>query len=234
MTKKCLLILAVFVFLFGPQVNNSLAEGGTCSCIVSSNRTCGIQTNSCDANAGYIPQCTKNLSNCSPLYSNSCTCVTGNSQNLPSCGGESQPCCTGDTCHGTGLKCTATAAGKRCLTDTQVKQTRGYQLSTPGLDPTCNNGQGISTAIGCVPTNDINAFVGWLLSKVIFIASGIAFLLMAFGAIQIITSAGNPEKIKGGGELITSALSGLLFIILSVFLLKLIGVDILQIPGFSK
>jgi len=54
---------------------------------------------------------------------------------------------------------------------------------------------------------------------------------MVLGAIQILTSAGNPDKVKAGKELITSALSGLLLVILSIFLLKLIGVDILHIPG---
>lgn len=106
-------------------------------------------------------------------------------------------------------------------------------------DPHCDPGtgtkaDGISTAIGCIPASNLNEFVGWLLGKFIFIASGIAFLLMAFGAFQIITSAGDPKKTQAGSELITSALSGLLLIILSVFLLKLIGVDILQIPGFGK
>lgn len=105
------------------------------------------------------------------------------------------------------------------------------------IDPTCllpDGKTGIRTALGCIPASDLNDFVGWLLKNVIFVASGIAFLLMAFGALQIITSAGSPDKMKAGSELITSALSGLLLIILSLFLLKLIGVDILQIPGFGK
>lgn len=101
---------------------------------------------------------------------------------------------------------------------------------------TCGYGQqgyGIDTALGCIPAGNLNEFVAWFLSKLIFIASGIAFLLMAFGAFRILTSAGSPEKIQAGKELITSALAGLIFIILSLFLLKLIGVDILQIPGFG-
>lgn len=108
------------------------------------------------------------------------------------------------------------------------------------IDPTCETVRGsgkkdgIKTALGCIPASDLNDFVGWLLRNVIFVASGIAFLLMAFGALQIITSAGSPDKMKAGSELITSALSGLLLIILSLFLLKLIGVDILQLPGFGK
>lgn len=97
----------------------------------------------------------------------------------------------------------------------------------------CMNRGGIWTAVGCIPTNTLNDFVAWFLSKLIFVASGIAFLLMAFGALKIITSAGSPESIQAGKQLITSSLAGLIFIILSLFLLKLIGVDILQIPGFG-
>jgi len=61
----------------------------------------------------------------------------------------------------------------------------------------------------------------------------IAFLLIVFGGFQIILSAGNPEKIKAGKEMITSAITGLLLIIFSVFILRLIGVNILGIPGFK-
>ncbi|HUW24598.1 MAG TPA: hypothetical protein VMW04_03115 [Patescibacteria group bacterium] len=109
-----------------------------------------------------------------------------------------------------------------------------YIQNIPIIDVTCDGGTGVTTAIGCIPVDSVDRFVGWLLGKVTFIASGIAFLLMALGAIQITVSGGNPEKVKAGGELITSAISGLLLIILSLFLLKLIGVDILQIPGFRK
>jgi len=95
-------------------------------------------------------------------------------------------------------------------------------------------GEGIQTALGCIPTKDPAQFVGWLLGAAIKIAGGIAFLLIILGAIKILTSAGNPENVKAGQELITSALMGLLFIIFSLFLLELIGVKILNIPGFSK
>lgn len=113
--------------------------------------------------------------------------------------------------------------------------TNGVTIAVPQTDihGSCSQLE-INTALGCIPTDTLNSFVGWFLSKLIFVASGIAFLLMAFGALQILTSAGSPEKVQAGKELITSALAGLIFIILSLFLLKLIGVDILQIPGFGK
>jgi len=109
----------------------------------------------------------------------------------------------------------------------------GITLAVPATDihGSCSQLE-INTALGCIPADSLNSFVAWFLSKLIFIASGVAFLLMAFGALKIITSAGSPEKVQAGKELITSSLAGLVFIILSLFLLKLIGVDILQIPGF--
>lgn len=92
----------------------------------------------------------------------------------------------------------------------------------------------INTAIGCIPVEDLNEFSGWVLGKLIFVITGVAFLLLVFGAFQIITSSGDPKKTQAAKELITAAVSGLLFIILSVLLLKLIGVDILQIPEFGN
>lgn len=88
------------------------------------------------------------------------------------------------------------------------------------------------TALGCIP-NDPTAFTVWILARALGIGGGIAFLLMVSGAIKILTSAGNPEGIKNGTQTILSAVQGLLFIILSLFLLNLIGVQILQIPGFT-
>ena len=123
----------------------------------------------------------------------------------------------------------------------------------PYLEPTCNNEcrigitptptsidiQGncdlgeVNTALGCIPIGDPQAFVAWLLGWAIGIAGGIAFLLMIVASFQIITATGNPEKLQAGKELLGSALTGLLFIIFSIYLLRLIGVSILQIPGFN-
>jgi len=47
---------------------------------------------------------------------------------------------------------------------------------------------------------------------------------------MILVSSGNPDKIQAGKELITAAIAGLLLIIFAVFILRLIGKDILGIP----
>jgi hypothetical protein len=95
-----------------------------------------------------------------------------------------------------------------------------------------SNGTSAWTAVGCIPANP-SAFIAKILSIGVGIGGGIAFLLILFGGFQILMSAGNPEKLNAGKELITSAIVGLLIIIFSVFLLRLIGVTIFAIPGFS-
>lgn len=86
----------------------------------------------------------------------------------------------------------------------------------------------VCTALGDIPT-DPAGLVKWILGWSIAMGGGIAFLLSLWGGVTIILASGNPEKINEGKEIITSAVSGLLFIIFSIFLLRLIGVDILGI-----
>lgn len=111
------------------------------------------------------------------------------------------------------------------------------QLSSP-FSEACKgcqaDGKHLWTALGCIPTDKWEE----ILKKYVFemgigIAGAIAFLYFLYGTFLILTSAGNPEKIEEGKQIMTSSLTGLLLIIFSVLLLKIIGVDILQLPGFS-
>jgi len=66
------------------------------------------------------------------------------------------------------------------------------------------------------------------------VAGGIAFLMILYGGFTIMMSAGNPEKLNSGKEIITSAISGLLLIVFSAVILRIIGIDILGgFPGFG-
>jgi hypothetical protein len=96
----------------------------------------------------------------------------------------------------------------------------------------CAATNGVWTAIGCIQT-DPNNLLGKILTLGIGLAGGIAFLLILFGGLGIMTSAGNPERLTASRELITSAVIGLMLILFAVFLLKLIGVNILGIPGWG-
>lgn len=102
-------------------------------------------------------------------------------------------------------------------------------------DPTCPGGTAINTAIGCINVlGDQEVFLGILLAWAVGIGGGIAFLLIVYAGFMIMTSSGNPERLKAGQELMTSAISGIVLLVFSIFILNVIGVKILQIPGFGK
>lgn len=98
----------------------------------------------------------------------------------------------------------------------------------------CFDGGGAWTAIGCFGGESPNAFIASFIKLGTGLGGGIAFLLILFSGFQRVTSAGNPERLHEAKDLMTAAISGLLLIIFSVFLLRLIGVDIFQIPGFTS
>jgi hypothetical protein len=109
-------------------------------------------------------------------------------------------------------------------------------ISSAGVFTACGTGSGAScgtwTSLGCIP-NDPPNLVGYILRFGSGIAGGIAFLLILFGAAQIVMSGGVPEKIAAGKEVITSAMIGLVFIFISVLVLQIIGVKIIGIPGWT-
>jgi len=98
----------------------------------------------------------------------------------------------------------------------------------------CMSGGGVWSAIGCVQA-DMSSFIQkTILGSAIGIAGGVALLCIMFAAFQMQTSQGNAEKIKKAQQLLTGCITGLMIIIFSVLILKIIGVDILRIPGFNK
>ena len=100
------------------------------------------------------------------------------------------------------------------------------------LKITCPDGISINTAVGCINTDFTgNGFITAMLKLAIGLGSGIALLLVLYGIFIVTTSAGIPDKLNAGRDVISSAIAGLIFIILSIFLLNLVGVKILAIPG---
>lgn len=95
-----------------------------------------------------------------------------------------------------------------------------------------SGGNRIWTGIGCVGTTTSSVFYK-VFTFGIGLAGGIAFLLIIIGGLQILTSAGNPEQLNAGRELVGAAITGLILIVFSVFLLRLIGYDIMRLPGFG-
>lgn len=95
---------------------------------------------------------------------------------------------------------------------------------------TCGEGS-LKTALGCLPYERA-AFVSTILGFLIGISGAIALVTMLIATIQIMTAAGDTKKIQSGRDLFSSAVAGLLLLIFSVSLLRLIAGDIIKLPGF--
>jgi hypothetical protein len=97
----------------------------------------------------------------------------------------------------------------------------------------CGTG-GINTAIGCIDVlGPIETFLGEILKWAVGVGAGIAFLMIIYSGFMIMTATGDPKRMQAGKELLTSAVSGLVLIILSIFILNVIGVDILRLCKFG-
>lgn len=124
------------------------------------------------------------------------------------------------------------------LTDKFCQNTSGHFItilssskSATGLSGS-ECGIGVTTSLGGIPTDPV-CLTRWVLKNGIVLGGSIAFLLSVWGGATILLSSGNPEKINEGKQIIGSAVAGLALIILSLFLLRLLGYDILKLPGFS-
>ncbi|MDD5415435.1 MAG: pilin [Candidatus Daviesbacteria bacterium] len=128
------------------------------------------------------------------------------------------------------------ASGTIRISETDIViPTKPPQKASAKGDP-CDDkerGPAFKTAIGCIHTNPTE-LIKDILTFVIGISGGLAFLMMLLGAFQMLTSAGNPETLNAGKDRLTSAIIGLLFIVFAILLLQIIGVGILSIPGFGK
>ncbi|MCL5439155.1 MAG: pilin [Patescibacteria group bacterium] len=114
------------------------------------------------------------------------------------------------------------------------------QQSFPPPAPVCAPGglvndkcEKVSTGLGIDIGTDPKDFIASIFGITLSLSGGIALLLIIYSGYKLMTSRGNAEKVQGAKETLTSTIVGLLFIIFSIFILELIGVNILHIPGWS-
>ena len=86
----------------------------------------------------------------------------------------------------------------------------------------------LTTVLGPIP-DDPTGLTNKILEISLGLAGGCAFLLMLYGGFLFINSNGDPNKLQEATDVLMSAAAGLLLIIFSVFILQLIGKDILLI-----
>jgi hypothetical protein len=228
MKKVLFIFLTLFGLLFFPK--GTLAQEGTFGCRWES-RGCGVDYGG--ATCGATSQV--DVSYCGQFSHNREACENAaRAECLPilSCSGLGGTC-TVITKKGCGTE--AESEGRQdcdpsyicCVPISESKKGKAEEEGAERV--LCDDGNGIRTALGCIPINDTNKLIGFILSWLIGIGGGVAFLLIIFAAFQIMTSSGNPDRLKAGQELMTSAIAGLILLIFSVFILRIIGVNILGI-----
>lgn len=141
-------------------------------------------------------------------------------------------CDVGSLCSGGTQCCTSTNECSNGTTPAPGAGSQAIPSDTHTTSPYCNGTSGINTALGCIPTSE-TGFFDYFFRIGIGLAGGIAFMLILYGGLKIMMSAGNPEHLNEGREIVTSAIFGLLLIVFSVFILRIIGVNVLGLPGFG-
>jgi len=89
------------------------------------------------------------------------------------------------------------------------------------------------TAIGCIEPNLSSFIEKKLFGMGLGLVGTVALGCIMYAGFLLQTSTGDPEKVKKAQELMTSCITGLIIIIFSIFILRIIGVDILRLPGLS-
>ncbi|MBP9716395.1 MAG: hypothetical protein KBD51_00475 [Candidatus Levybacteria bacterium] len=177
-------------------------------------------TKSCAHKAGMAPppKCTKKIGDsCNGAYNTVANC----------CGGQ---VCVNPGAH-------LSAGDGTCQRDNSFLQ-QNDPLSLPceknGSSYSSNKGcLKIKTALGNVRT-DSTGFTRWMLGFVLSISGGIVIIIIIVAGYKLMTSQGNPDRVKNARDQLTAAIVGLLFIIFSLALLELITRDILGLPGFGS
>ncbi len=90
----------------------------------------------------------------------------------------------------------------------------------------------VDTAIGPIGTTPQD-FVKSVFSLILGLSGGIALLLIIYSGYKLMAARGNPEALQAARDQLIAAIVGLVFIIFSLVILQVIGVDILRIPGFG-
>jgi len=92
----------------------------------------------------------------------------------------------------------------------------------------------IASGLGIDIPTDVPGIIKTFFGIILSISGATATLLFIYAGYKIMAARGNPEKFQEAKDRFTSTILGLLFIILSLVILQVIGVDLLKIPGFSQ
>lgn len=232
-TAKLLITILFFIVSFGNV--KPVSAAGTYFCQWSAT-SCGERQNNCTE--GDVANCSqfKSIAECNNNQvgaGNSCVDAgEGPGTGGGGTGGTGNPTieyvyrCLNDTC----FACESAASGAPCKTvpDQSVAQCKvvcnvGAAAMIRGNCPF----EAVETAIGCVPIGDTTQLAGFFLRWGLGISGAVAILTLAYSSFMIMTSAGDPKRLQTGKELLFSAISGIILLVFSMFVLRIMGINIL-------
>ncbi|MFO0703097.1 MAG: hypothetical protein U0525_00010 [Patescibacteria group bacterium] len=116
-----------------------------------------------------------------------------------------------------------------------IKQTRTNPYTREFVSClACAQYGGFQSALGCMPMDKAERFISeGILGIGISIAGAVTILCMIYGAMLYQLSMGESSQVQKAQKLITGCFFGLITIIFALFILKVIGVDLLRIPGLG-
>lgn len=95
----------------------------------------------------------------------------------------------------------------------------------------CRKENGVYTAIGCIKNSGAGVVTGvarFLLGTL----GGIILIMILAASFKLTTSRGDPKSTESARSMIAAAISGAFLVLFSMMILQVIGVKILQLPGF--
>ncbi len=96
----------------------------------------------------------------------------------------------------------------------------------------CPNINDINTDFGCFPNDPIGFVLAFYRIGLPFVG-GVALIILMIGGYTLMTSQGDPQRVRSGKAWIYYAIGGLLLAVFGYVIIQTIAGDILKIPGFS-
>lgn len=230
---KRIFILTLFALLFLLVLPSEALAQGVFQCTLQGTSCVVLQGSGSGCQTGYV------------VGTNCATMNTTNPSSAVYCGKIAPPCAPslafggeGEQCRQGGVVCDS---GLTCNTNGTCRSTAANPpgggpggggsnggVVTGSINGGCGSfGQSIDTAIGCIDISDSNTLIGFFLRWAMGIAGGIAVLMIIFAGFKITTSSGDPKRLQAGQELLTSAIAGVILLVFSIFILQVVGVNIL-------
>lgn len=95
----------------------------------------------------------------------------------------------------------------------------------------CNAGE-MATELGCIPSDPIR-FAQFIYNFGIGLVGVVAFMFLIYGSYVLTVSQGRPEAVSNGKDYIRYSIIGLVFAVLGILFVRIVIVQILQVPGFE-